>query len=322
MARPSYGGCAMDGVHCPGMNSVVDSVQSRLGILHRSNQAIEKGGTDGIFCLQQSYTCTNTPHSLLMLFLFQPKTTLVKQLTSFSIKRMTSTMSKEATPTSSVSSSSSSSSWKERLDTILQQNRHVLNFEHYTVSKEHMERMKELAQLAPELYDNPEITPRSTWFDHVRFNENSQMPPFHVHYRTELQHIIHCIYKAYNENDDDNDDKQKKQLSRAFRSFSGCMRGLNGHVSIEEYACFPVYQDCYPKVNIRFLYEDHKSLKKAEHKAMNKLGTLVQQDSVTKEDILECLQHMMDFDDHLMGHLGEEEEIVVPMSLTEQDIWF
>jgi hemerythrin-like domain-containing protein len=93
-------------------------------------------------------------------------------------------------------------------------------------------------------------------------------------------------------------------------------------VSIEEYSVFPVYRDCFPEVNIDFLYHDHKSLKEAEHKIVNELEALAQKESVSKDEIVDCLQQVLDFDDQLMAHLGEEEEIVVPMSLTDQEIWF
>jgi len=37
---------------------------------------------------------------------------------------------------------------------------------------------------------------------------------------------------------------------------------------------------------------------------------------------MSTLTLVLNFDDQLMTHLGEEEEIVVPMSLTEKPIWF
>lgn len=222
--------------------------------------------------------------------------------------------------TSNLSKASSSSSWKDRLEGILSQERLVLNFEHYTVSEEHTKRMTELAKQVPTLYANPEITPRSKWFQHPRFHENSQMPPFHVHFRQEMKECLNYLYEAYSNEDND---AQHKHLLRAYRTFSGSMRGLNGHVSIEEYACFPLYRDCFPQVNIDFLYHDHKSLKDAERKTMHQLEALgASQQDITKEEIMQCLQQLLDFDDQLMAHLGEEEEVVVPMSLTDQEIWF
>jgi hemerythrin-like domain-containing protein len=226
---------------------------------------------------------------------------------------MTSTIS---TTTEKAAAEASSSLWKDRLERILAQDRRALNFEHYTVSKEHSKRMEQLAQQVPQLYGNPEITPRSKWFHHPRFNENSQMPPYHVHFREEMKHVLSYVYKAYNGDD------TRKQMKSACRMFSGSMRGLNGHVSIEEYSVFPVYRDCFPEVNIDFLYHDHKSLKEAEHKIVNELEALAQKESVSKDEIVDCLQQVLDFDDQLMAHMGEEEEIVVPMSLTDQEIWF
>ena len=101
------------------------------------------------------------------------------------------------------------------------------------------------------------------------------------------------------------------------------MRGLNGHVSIEEYACFPLYQQVYPAVKLDFLVDDHKELHRAEEHVVKTLRNL-QNDAGGKDDelILSALEVVLDFDDHLMAHLGEEEEIVVPLSLTDKPIWF
>lgn len=217
------------------------------------------------------------------------------------------------------------SDWKARLQRVLAQNRRALNFVHYNVSESHKRRMQDLAEKVPELYNNPDITPRSKWFQHPRFSENSQMPPYHIHFRQEIQSVLNRLYEAYLTEEPRH---QKQSLSAAYRLFSGSMSGLNGHVSIEEYACFPIYQEEFPNVEIRFLYEDHTHLKESEAKLLQELEYL-SSDACDKESsvsskakILARIANMLDFDDQLMAHLGEEEEIVVPMSLTEKDIWF
>ena len=86
------------------------------------------------------------------------------------------------------------------------------------------------------------------------------------------------------------------------------------------------------EVNIDFLFHDHKTLKKAEHDIHNQLKELVNKSSccnggvgtamLSSEIISSVMEKVLEFDDQLMTHLGEEEEIVVPMSLTEKEIWF
>jgi hypothetical protein len=217
-----------------------------------------------------------------------------------------------------------------RVKLILSQDRGVLNFENYTPSSGHVNRMKSLARTAPELYDSPHITPRSKWFSHEKWNQNSQMPPYHVHFRQELQDVVRYLFDAYNNNSNHhhpNNNKSTMMIQNAHSLFVGSMRGLNGHVSIEEYACFPLYVDTFPNVDIACLYKDHKQLHKSEKAVQKTLSSLLEEEEKSSEKasrqaILSSLQVVLDFDDRLMAHLGEEEEIVVPMSLTDKDIWF
>jgi hypothetical protein len=216
--------------------------------------------------------------------------------------------------------------------------------------------MEQLAKLVPQLYDNPDITPRSKWFSHANYGRNSQMPPYHVHFREELQQVISYLYQAYQQQQQQQEEsaplppptnkKLVQSLKRVSALFQGSMRGLQGHVSIEEYMCFPKYASTFPTVNIRFLYDDHEELHKAEHDVQVQLSKLVEtfshspppqrksssSSSVDDDDDESRLQHVLlltttlqsvlDFDDLLLAHLGEEEEIVVPMSLTEKRIVF
>ena len=211
----------------------------------------------------------------------------------------------------------------KKIQTILSQDRNILNFEDYTTSETHQKRMKDLAQVAPELYDNPAITPRSKWFSHSRFRQNSQMPPFHVHFRHELQGVVRSLSEAYNVAVNGSDvAKVRHLIQRADRMFQGSMRGLNGHVSIEEYACFPTYQSLYPHVPIQFLVEDHEHLHTTEAKVTRALRNISNKQNIAVEDLLSVLTTVVEFDDMLMSHLGEEEEVVVPMSLTEKNVHF
>ena len=232
---------------------------------------------------------------------------------------------------------------QKRIETILAQDRREENFGHYTSSDKHAKRIQQLAQIAPELYDNPSITPRQKWFGHARYYDNSQMPPFHIHFRCELQSVIKSLWRAWqhllgHEYDDDDKNNTRKVLhghvQRAQRTFQSCMRGLHGHVRIEEYACFPLYKQTCPALAdiVATLEKDHHELHQAEqgvHEALvdavatlDKNLPLEDGDTAIKNRLAKTLQTVLDFDDVLMAHLGEEEEIVVPMSLTDKPIWF
>ena len=87
--------------------------------------------------------------------------------------------------------------WQQQLEIILKQRRNVLNFSEYTVSQAHEKRMAEFAKAAPQVFDNAEITPRSKWFNHPNYRRNSQMPPFHVHFRQEMQSVLGYLQQAY-----------------------------------------------------------------------------------------------------------------------------
>jgi hypothetical protein len=210
------------------------------------------------------------------------------------------------------------------LQRVLSQDRNVLNFEEYTVSDRHKQRLQELAKVAPELYDNPAITPRSQWFNHPKYYENSQMPPFHVHFRQELQATLQYLYQAFNGSESSSDVQRLSNIRSAQRYFASCMRGLNGHVSIEEYACFPLYEQIFPSVKLRFLYDDHYELHQKEDLVKQAFNTFLGDTEINCDriEIIKLIKVVLDFDDHLMRHLGEEEELVVPLSLTSKPVHF
>ena len=217
----------------------------------------------------------------------------------------------------------------DRLQTALGQDRGVLNFEHYTSSAQHKARIEKLATLAPKLYDNPQITPRKKWFQHPMYRRNSQMPPFHVHFREELQTTLQYLYSALeNSIKAENNDESivQKHVQQASQYFHGCMRALNGHVRIEEYACFPLYEQVFPNIKLKFLYEDHEELHRFDARVSKAFDDFCSRKektaTTTMDELLKLVELVLDFDKHLLAHLGEEEELVVPLSLTEKPIHF
>ncbi len=199
-----------------------------------------------------------------------------------------------------------------RLKVILSQDRHVVDFRSYQPSKEHLQRMAVLARGAPEIFNNPSITPRSMWFSHPNWGRSSQMPLYHVHFREEVQDVVRHLYDAFNTAANN----RKLAVRKAFTHFNFAMTGLDGHVSIEESNVFPRIQKSFPAVNIDFLYEDHTELRKSEEGVVAAFNFVLFSDTaMEKDDIVRLLETVLDFDDHLLAHLGEEEEIVVPLTL-------
>jgi hemerythrin-like domain-containing protein len=146
------------------------------------------------------------------------------------------------------------------------------------------------------------------------------MPPFHIHFREEMQEAVRYLYEAYA-------GKSLKTQIRAARNaqnyVQGCLSGLHGHVGIEEHHIFPVMQRHHPKINLQFLFQDHQRLDRKERQLTRELNQLVRSatssssDSlIPREDIMEVLRLLLAFDTTLMTHLGEEEEVVVPISLS------
>ncbi|CAJ1935085.1 unnamed protein product [Cylindrotheca closterium] len=238
---------------------------------------------------------------------------------------------------SSLSSSLSSSSTsdkdlQERLQSVLHQRRDIINFKQYAVSEEHVERMQELAQTLPEIFANPTKTQRTQWFRHPNYETNNQMPNLHVHYRLELQGVLLYLQKAFHQLEqqqqqqhDDENPAHASSLKSAYFQFKGSMEGLHRHIAVEEWKLFPVFQLRHPQIDLKFLYEDHADLHQIESKLLQALLYLYETSSALgsggivhdlKEQVVGTIQLALDFDQQLMTHLGEEEEIVVPLSLT------
>jgi hypothetical protein len=206
----------------------------------------------------------------------------------------------------------------EELKRVLGEDRGVMNYTNYVPSQQHLERMMQFKMTVPTVFDNPTLTPRSKWFTHKNWSKSAQMPPYHIHFREELQEAIRALYECYSAK---LAKAQARSAQRAKSVFVGSMSGLGGHVSIEERHLFPQFQRTFSNIDISFLYNDHKHLHREESAAKKKLEDLTRAIAaadgilVPREDILPALNSLLAFDAELMAHLGEEEEIVVPMTL-------
>ena len=77
-------------------------------------------------------------------------------------------------------------------------------------------------------------------------------------------------------------------------------------------------------VKLQFLYDDHHELHQKERHVKNAFNNFLGQKEINCDpmEIIKLIDIVLDFDDHLMQHLGEEEELVVPLSLTNKPVHF
>lgn len=223
-----------------------------------------------------------------------------------------------------------------RLKAVLGQDRGVVDYRNYNVCDAHRKRV---ANLPAHLK-----VPRERWFTrNSSWSRNSRgpvMPMYHVHFREESQECLRLLFLAYREaasaSDGTKEERGKatakaaKYFHRAQRAFDGCTRGLGGHVSIEERHYFPQYQARYPDVDMSFLWSDHKDLHETETRVRGLFRqhgrSMVPKSSSSSsksknegeaQAILTLVDACLDFDTQLINHLGEEEEVIVPMELNK-----
>jgi hypothetical protein len=212
-----------------------------------------------------------------------------------------------------------------QLKQILGQDRGVVNYTHYNPSAEHLERMKKFTEIKPHMFDNPKVTPRHAWFTNPAYRRSQQMPDYHVHFREEMQEAARSLYEAYATT---TPSQQHRAIRQAHGYLQGCLSGLHGHVGIEEHSVFPKMQRQNPDIDLEFLFRDHGRLDRTEKQVMKELKQLLMNsDTASKknrsnglvlprEDIVAVLRSVLNFDTLLMTHLGEEEDVVVPITLT------
>lgn len=95
---------------------------------------------------------------------------------------------------------------------------------------------------------------------------------------------------------------------------------------------FPKLQQMYPEADISFLYDDHKALHTKEVTVLQMLKKSITATAAAtatksgkdgyqtaKDAIATTLQTLLDYDEAIIIHLGEEEEVVVPMMLIPED---
>jgi hypothetical protein len=201
------------------------------------------------------------------------------------------------------------------LNNVLAQKRQEEIFYGFVPSPMHQARM---AKLPLELR-----IPRESWVDHGHWSLNKQMTAYHVPIRWKMQQVIAQLVACYHSNDAIAIDfgrsrpAMEEQLADANRVFSLCMMVLSGHVVKEEGGTFPSLGHFFPHVDMSDMYDTHRELEDADEKVKS-LFVEVEQ-NISHDLVAKLIQEVVHFDALLNQHLGEEEELVVPMSLLAPD---
>lgn len=198
------------------------------------------------------------------------------------------------------------------------QNRNVRSFEDYEPSQVFLDRQAKW----PEKYK----IPRSTWWDYPNYYNQPMMPEFHVHFRTEAKSTLQAMYDSYRAFLDGDVKRRNQKMLLASRTFEGSMSVLQMHVAIEERRVFPSMQRAVKDVDMSFLYDDHQHLHEEEAalteslsaitSSFEKCGDEGEAEKAAFSRLFERLfENALKFDTTFMNHLGEEEELVVPVAL-------
>jgi hypothetical protein len=209
-----------------------------------------------------------------------------------------------------------------QIEVLLAEDRTVLSYTNYTPSASHLQRMHCLGATHAYIFQNPQVTPRFMWFSHPHWHLKEQMPQYHVHFRLELQEALRSLCDCYYSF---SWKAQYHAAQNAHQYLDAMAQGLRGHASIEENYLFPDYHVKFPNIDLSFLYHDHKRLHQVERAAKRRLRNLLERIQaifdrtrvVPRDEILPVLEALFTLDRELVAHLGEEEEVIVPLTLSE-----
>lgn len=197
-----------------------------------------------------------------------------------------------------------SKSEEAQLAKTVAQDRSVLVFHDFELSKDGAARKEGLGQL---------LVQRNEWLGHHAWTRRPQMPTFHVKFRQGMQKILQILSDWYL-----SASRDASPAAEACRQFTMFREGLRMHVRIEEKQLFPQLQRWHPRVDTSFLYVDHARLHELEEEVARKfrsISTMALYGHVERDDKAELLRSLLAFDKCLITHLGEEEDIIVPLTL-------
>jgi hemerythrin-like domain-containing protein len=191
-----------------------------------------------------------------------------------------------------------------QLERVLAQDRSALIFTEYEASAQHKARVDGLGSLQVR---------REEWLSHSGWGKRHQMPTYHIHFRQEMQDVLHLLSEFYASTKRDT-----RLADEADSRFVRFQSGLHGHVRLEETYYFPNLKAKYPRIDLSFLYADHARLHEFEREVLRGfkgLQTIAEYGSIEREDKADMIRKVLTFDQCLVNHLGEEEDIVVPLTL-------
>ena len=124
------------------------------------------------------------------------------------------------------------------------------------------------------------------------------------------------------------------RVASAFQAFRMCTMVLGGHAGKEERNTFPAMMHWFPKVDMKDMFDTHEDLDHAADAVGAMFGRLQahldgdggaeggcgsSSSSSAHELLADLVDAALQFDAQLNQHLGEDEELLVPMSLVMPD---
>lgn len=219
-----------------------------------------------------------------------------------------------------------------RLRKLLAEDRSTEIFENYTAGLSHITRMRKMRTVQPEL-----CIPRNDWMQHENWSLNKQMTSYHIPIRSKMQQCLRELVMCFDAIGRSGEIVQlggeqleimSDNIASAFKAFRMCIMVLSGHADKEEHNTFPSLMHFFPKVDIKDMFDSHEGLDSAAEAVRDMFSELISHlakgavsthKSNAHKQLADLIDAAMQFDAHLNQHLGEEEELAVPMSLVAPD---
>ena len=208
----------------------------------------------------------------------------------------------------------------------------------YSPPPHHRQRLKHIYATHPAL-----CIPREEWTSHENWSLNKQMTQYHMPIRRVLHKVICGICEGYetqqhslvNTTIDDAITHTvelpfRQTLSTAHTQFQQLVWILEGHAEREETHLFRRMAEVFPGIDFTTMYTAHRAIDTCIERVQERFGWILQHQSppytnsnprTTGMDplVTQLLTALLALHTHLMDHLNEEEDILVPMSLVQPD---
>ena len=214
----------------------------------------------------------------------------------------------------------------------------------YSPPPHHRQRLKHIYATHPAL-----CIPREEWTSHENWSLNKQMTQYHMPIRRVLHKVICGICEGYetqqhslvNTTIDDAITHTvelpfRQTLSTAHTQFQQLVWILEGHAEREETHLFRRMAEVFPGIDFTTMYTAHRAIDTCIERVHEQFRWILQHQSPPRTNsnphtnsnprttgmepmVKPLLTALLALHTHLIDHLNEEEDILVPMSLVQPD---